>query len=368
MSSRSRSTNADVTTGYTVYTNGSPQNYTNVSTIDRETMTGVDIGEYYAKKRRGELLPMNEFTHCKIKGSSSSSPASATGGSSPQYVITGLRAINWANWTVTEAELANIADQYRDDAEHFVNIAAAKIYGRGHDTLTMLAELHKVARMFRNAVGTLSNLLKGRDIAQAWLEYRYGWRLLYFDIVDIQKALSQIDGEMKRFKERVGYSIDSQLTRTSVPYDWATQHGSYDVVDEYDVSVRGAVVADINPPEFRFNPLTTSWELVRFSFIVDWFLDIGSWLEALSFLTIASDYVAAGGVKVTFRRKIENHQCVPDSPYLSVTGDWTSDVSGEYVVRTPASVGKFPQPLINLDAFKVMDLLALIFGGKAPRT
>jgi hypothetical protein len=197
------------------------------------------------------------------------------------------------------------------------------------------------------------------------LQYRYGWRILYYDLVEIWDTLARLDRNRKRFTERTGTSLHfnedvGDIVVTSHPWT-CTIIGDV----SYDVSIRGSVTADIEPPHFQFNPVITGWELVTFSFIIDWFVDIGSWLASLSFLVFNTDYRAGASVLV------KAHQNTVLSgmtrPGYSDTGSTASSTSeAEYVVRTPTTVGiQIPSVIIDvLDESKVFDLMALVYGGK----
>jgi hypothetical protein len=184
---------------------------------------------------------------------------------------------------------------------------------------------------------------------------------LWFDIVDFQKAIKSLDEERKRFSQRVGYTDTSTNTTSVTFYEDTVQKFAGTITDNWSVSVRGSVVADVEPPKFQFNPVLTGWEVIRFSFIIDWFIGVGTWLESLSFLAIQSQYVAAGGIKVSLVRDV-THQLSWKPPF---TGNLSCDNSvstAVYTVRTPQSLPLRPFANVNLDVPKVIDLMAIIGG------
>jgi hypothetical protein len=242
-----------------------------------------------------------------------------------------------------------------------VQAAAGNLYSKGWDALTFTAELSKTVQMFTNLRKSLIRLLRHGDVAKTWLEYRYGWRTLYFDMVDVSKALADLEAKRTRFKERAGYSYRTVSVTNSSYSDsvnsWLCSRTLYT-----NISVRGSIVADINPPRFQFNPITTTWELITFSFIIDWFIGVGQWLNALSFLTLQTGYEAAGGVKI-------QQELLKTTYYYSFNPSFgtgfleaSSEFTSEYVVRVPTSVSLIPQVTVKLDVPKILDLWALVRG------
>jgi hypothetical protein len=221
-----------------------------------------------------------------------------------------------------------------------------------------MAELRQTVSMFRNFAKNLYKNASSGKLENIWLEGRYGWRTLLYDIEDINKMLQNVDTQRKRFKESVGTSIrEQEIVTVGVSLGGA---GSCEMTqtDEYYIGLRGTVVADITPPDFAFNPITTAWELKTLSFVTDWLINVGQYLEAMSFLTFSSAYYAAGGHEVIIYRMVEVASVTPATGWsLSVTGQAESVRS--LTVRSPTQVSTNPLLQLRLDAYKVTDLVAL---------
>jgi hypothetical protein len=326
--------------------------------------TGVSIPGFHAKVKRGELLPYTPFnqSHYTLIGTSGLYTLAKQG--STWYKRTGPWVPYRSFLTQTVLSDALNAVVSNIDVGPAVQACAAKIYSSGHDTLTSLLELHKTAALFRDLTGKFVGLFSASKAAGNWLEYRYGWRILYFELLDLQKALSSLDERRTRFSDRVGWSQHTTNSSSSVLNTGGGAYCPMDFLDTIEVSTRGAITADINPPKFRFNPVTTGWELVRFSFIVDWFIQIGQWLEALSFLALVSDYTAAGGTYASIKRVATSSGPYFTSPttYLDLEpGTMTATL--KVTTRTPQLVAIHPFASIKLDVGKVLDLAALFYGG-----
>lgn len=319
---------------------------------------GFDTPDFRKRLGRGELLPFTSWYQFQSQGS-------ATGGYTHRYgTANGWSEGNWPysdSWRVPDdSELMSIiTDSVDVDFSHLCQAAAGKIYSSGHDTLTFLAELHQIRTMFRGLLQRLIDALKSiGKLSDLWLEARYGWRTLVLDLISINDAIVEFDVNRTRYKERTGES--HELTRTT-QHSWADGAATYTFEDTWDIklSVRGTVIMDIKPPRFGFNPITTAWELVPYSFVIDWFLSIGSWLNSMSALFLATQYAAAGGMHVEATktcRLIDTAFNPGWSGNYATYGKSTVSLT----TRVPSSISQLPFGRINLNEYKILDLLALL--------
>jgi hypothetical protein len=245
------------------------------------------------------------------------------------------------------------------DCSYYVQAAAANLYSKGWDELTFAAEFAKTVAMFRGFTSRLIELARKGKLESMWLESRYGWRTLIYDLKDIDKAIQNLNGNKKRFFERAGTNVNVTVSNNYDSTAPAWCNSRITVVTEQTMSLRGSIAADISPPRFQINPLTTAWELTRLSFVVDWVLNIGQFLESVSFLVLSREHYAAQGVKIERKKTLSG----------SVLS-WKSGFSGQHfcsassfetaTYRTPSSVSYIPQLKLRLDGAKVLDLAALL--------
>jgi len=355
-----------------------------MTTKDVGYMTGADVVGYHSLRRKGVLLPYTPFTQYFEKGTWTGI-SDFTNFDNNTTFRAHFPDDHWRGGGIAvpnhstapfyvyqnEAELSSRVSDVSFD--NLVQGAAAKVYANGHDSLTFLAEFRKTASMVMNLKSKIlkfqrKNKLSINDVASNWLEYRYGWRIIYYDIISIVDAVNSLNDARTRFTQNVGLTISGTDT-TSHQFDAADTENTYGItferVCQWEASCRGSVTADINPPKFRFNPVTTSWELVKFSFIVDWIIDIGMWLEALSFLVYQESYQAARGYHVTSTATITGVNpyftqiSPPDGWDIGILG-FTSESVASLTVRVPQEIPtSLPSVDINLDIPKVADLLAL---------
>lgn len=348
--------------------------YQFATSINKMTTQGWDVPDYHKKKRQGELIPMTPFEQIEQIGTNGGYYAwTDSGGYQGKYAEQGKTSF-LSTWIATPGDCEeNINVDYAD----LLQAAAARIYSSGWDALTFAAELRKTVGMFRSSYRTFYNLARDArfrrnfvndfffnkrkpEDAKKWLEYRYGWRTLVYDIKDLTKALNNIDSRRERYSERVGYTLTGSSNVTSeVNLTSARSGESITTEKSWQVSVRGSVVADIKAPTFALNPVTTAWELTPYSFVVDWFVDVGQFLESMSFLALATNYTAASGLHMSLRKKQYVNEGSLATGFTACTLESESDCTVDWTVRSPMSLSKIPQVKVNLDVSKLIDLVAL---------
>jgi hypothetical protein len=149
----------------------------------------------------------------------------------------------------------------------------------------------KVLSRKRNLVAR--GLTGAKAAASAWLEYRYGWRPLMADI----------DGSIQALRNS-GYMEPQRLTaRDGTTLKWSTKgkitpsvSGTTSVEASYARYIEHKISAgliyelyDGSYTQYLKRSLglslgdvpSTVWELVPYSFVIDWFTEIGPWLQAI---------------------------------------------------------------------------------------
>jgi hypothetical protein len=325
---------------------------------------GYDNPDYHSMLKEGKLIPHTPFYNVKISGDTYGS-YDITYKSGYRYYSTSFTPYD--SWCIGEDELWAYAPT---DPEKWVTEAAAKVYSSGYDALTALAELKDVMKTFKQAAYTLSHLpselkkIKGgfsaiKRLSSENLSARYGWRTLVFDIVSLAKTINSLNQTFDRHSERCGHTDE-------FTYDdaWDTEYSSYtighSVHDIVEVSVRGSITADKEVPQFQFNPLQTGWELIPLSFVLDWFINVGKTLAAISFLTISGNYAASWGWQVRVDRRysadIVEYADNFQTGYRSQVGQST----GILRKRRPCRVQYIPSFNVRLNGWKVVDLISLV--------
>lgn len=331
--------------------------------------TGQTIPNFKRRSRNGELLPHTYFRQFRLSGSGEA-----------YYNVTrvdssGTPTTNWEEglWLADEGQApwpseALLESYINQSTDFYVQAAAARVYSQGHDTLTFIVELRKIKELFASTLKRLIEALADprrginlREISKDWLSWRYGWRTLIFDLNDLNDAIKSLDDKRTRFSERAGSSSTSEYISTSSG-SFSSSYFEDVITDVVTLSLRGSVTADFAPSNFQFNPVQTAWELLPWSFVIDWIVSVGQAISALSFLTFSQNYAASGGTQVQLVRTYERRPTSWKAGYTFSSNNYWRKYTALATLQTrvPTSVPVLPQLKVRIDDLKVLDLIALL--------
>lgn len=231
-------------------------------------------------------------------------------------------------------------------AELGANLATAKqTYNMFADNAFKLVSAYRAARRgnWRGAVDHLGISPKSaggisKNGAARWLEYQYGWKPLMSDIYGLKELLEEqtkssamllharrVLRDTVSGSENAGQFLYEENSKRS-----HTVHLTARVSDRfgYDVSRAGLI-----------NPLTIAWEVVPWSFLVDWVMPVGNVLEALDAthgLTFVGGFRTVRGEGSTTITQLRNGSQI-------VRGNGRSRIEHFSVVRE--ALFSFPQPI-----------------------
>ena len=214
--------------------------------------------------------------------------------------------------------------------------AVDKLPQAKQNTIANIAEVLSVLSSFREGYkGITSSATTLKHIAQeAWLSYRYAYKTTVSDIQEMANLCSRL----------------VSLTSGSIK--------SYGQVRDRDVVYHAAIevpLGNLLPSDFRSTcktlgarvSLANVWDIVPYSFVVDWFLQISNLLESIDAWLQTSE-LAISNVWYSFS------SVYPDSPSTRAYGRWAGSVpSLPYVSYQSASERTI--------AMRVADTLALFF-------
>lgn len=128
-----------------------------------------------------------------------------------------------------------------------------------------------------------------KSMQQAWLELQYGWLPLLGDIWSgIKLSNELLSGGTKTHayaKRQLETDLWTYGLTSGGPSIWLnpqiTTWGRTSVDVRYNFGVSNANIAFLNSLGV-LNPFYTVWVAVPFSFVVDWFLPVGDWLQSIS--------------------------------------------------------------------------------------
>lgn len=195
-----------------------------------------------------------------------------------------------------------------------VNLAVA--LGEGRQTIRMIADIAEKLgtaytafrkRDFKKVAKTLGVRKPSKEAANHWLAWSYGWKPLLADAKGLAELAAQhmepVAGRKPRFRVRAS----TYLSITAPPVSGGSHAGPAPIFGPLssvftpdprisykeggavltctagllcEIESTGAALAAQTGLGFT-DPLLLAWELIPFSFVFDWFIDLGGWLEDL---------------------------------------------------------------------------------------
>lgn len=136
--------------------------------------------------------------------------------------------------------------------------------------------------------------LKTSDIAGRWLELQYGWLPAVSDTYEAAKAYEVITKQERSATVRSSASARYTVEHAVGGFATAVANVTYRVGYTYEMS------EVLNTPRLLGlkDPLSVAWELLPYSFVVDWFVPIGAYLDNLSILPFLRGRYIVSKVKV----------------------------------------------------------------------
>lgn len=196
--------------------------------------------------------------------------------------------------------------------------ANARINGADVMGLVSLAEMGKtvsmVAQAARDIAGMLRRIRQGKppvssssvlgrnpgltnqaakfenQAANLWLQYSYGWIPTVTDLTGALIALYNLSIENKPRYTARGFGNDSEVLTSTTEFTTFSLTGKYQAktTTTRELKARCAILyelTDIARDMNRFGILDLPgavWELIPYSFVVDWFISIGEWIQAVT--------------------------------------------------------------------------------------
>lgn len=278
----------------------------------------------------------------------------------------------WSMISVTTEEAAAKQAALQKFSDEKVNLSVA------------FAERKKTATLVQDSCSSLkeafSELKKWnsarkivKSIGDLWLSYRYGWMPALMDVHGAVKAIEDRDnGTYNRYivttRSRRNKSETASRTHESTIGGYAPVTVTYSLTRNLTVSVR-ADAALTNATYRRLqdvgvtDPITTAWELLPYSFVVDWFLGVGDFLDGVNAL---KGYTFLGASTTKCQKSTAYGVCKPSSNSTYVTESCAGSAFNEDFVFS-RSVGNFgsSQLLLKsnpLNLVRTFDSIALLGG------
>jgi hypothetical protein len=138
---------------------------------------------------------------------------------------------------------------------------------------------------FVKALGIKKRTLRksASDMGSVWLEYSFGWKPLVEDIHSASMVLQRPFPKFLICRGRAKASMTLSLSEGSGIYLGNYEHVTFKTAVQLqsEVYVTNWVAWKANQLGLT-NPLSIAWEVIPFSFVVDWFVPVGNYLQSLT--------------------------------------------------------------------------------------
>ena len=229
--------------------------------------------------------------------------------------------------------LLDAYDQLKSQQIHVCNFLAT-----ARDTVRTVengvAHVARAVRMFRKKTSPktweLITKLEGKlprwrwcEIPSAWLELQYGWKPLLADVYGAINHLSRASRYAIPYVEVRGFAKDTDPVESAVDNMFGATNveatASWKCERKCNVflvyGIANPVLAELSSLGL-VNPLEIVWEVVPYSFVVDWFVPVSGWLSALTadsgFSFITGGYSATTTVVYQGSRISQNNPLFPE--------------------------------------------------------
>lgn len=240
-----------------------------------------------------------------------------------------------------------------------------------YDLLTELAELPETVKYMYGLVGDAARAAKAAKsreveilrlakrkgmtviqiadaVASVWMQFRYAISPIVYSLEDIQVTLESFKRLFARYRSREVSEVNLGPDEDSF-WDSVTIKSTHRCLIKRSYSPEHLVDALLQV--LKLNPVTTAWELVPLSFVVDWFLNIGDLLGALfgpnhEYLQSVASYSVKTEMECTFT-----------SPSSGATLVYKADRYTRDVIDPSALIGL--TAAVDMNLFRALDSLAL---------
>lgn len=303
-------------------TGGSPPRTTSVTTVASLNAFLKDLSGILSVRGNHKTVNPHRYTVLKYNyGDGMVQNGNSLNGS----IVTGTQAVNLGQTST-----------FTDASALCYNKALSRLYDQirgGTDLSVDLAEAHKVKQMMTPRFGQARGVLlksipiamnnawklasvmrrsNPRDWGNLWLEFTYGWKPLASSIYG---ALDNLVGMSRPNTGVTGLRVKSSAKEVAMNKINVTTVGNTvtsDVLFARNMARIKCFYAMNNgglnsvATYTSLNPASIAWELVPYSFVVDWFVDIGGYMRNLeSSLLYSSDFVSGYSQEITLQKEIK---------------------------------------------------------------
>lgn len=149
---------------------------------------------------------------------------------------------------------------------------------------------------------TARDMLRHADIkvkraGAAWLAYRYALMPLYYSYQSVRSLIEQSGNSYQTYRDRDTIKITRPSTAGLSNGLYEVTSGSIQVSSTVKARYSNDFLRDYVSNQVQWNPFATAWELVPFSFVLDWFVNVGDFIIASTSSDFSMDSAGCTAVK-----------------------------------------------------------------------
>jgi hypothetical protein len=133
------------------------------------------------------------------------------------------------------------------------------------------------------------NPTKSKSLARNWLELQYGWKPLLNDAREAARSLIAYAEDAKQSQSVIGSATRSRVFKTGIKGPVPTAASIGQEIGTVMLRCKFGITFKTDLNNFSLlsrlgftNPINLVWELLPYSFVVDWFLPLGPYFESMS--------------------------------------------------------------------------------------
>ncbi len=247
------------------------------------------------------------------------------------YIVAGRKKTKWNNYTMTEYVHTGSPSVYPTGGPYYINVGSAgnaietdipgyknvalqskitsKVRGHDFNALVVGGEADKTVHLVTNTIRTIGGALRDvkqrrfsdaarrlgidghtsklhpKDVSGRWLEMQYGWLPLVNDCYEAANMLHERTSGPRKSVIHSSTSWTKPYNGSASPINW-TGDGTFKITKHiwYEMTEQLSNARSLGLE----NPLTLAWELMPYSFVIDWFIPIGSYLDNMSVIPTLS--------------------------------------------------------------------------------
>lgn len=270
----------------------------------------------------------------------------------------------WERSALYNRALSDLNEKSRGSLDLSISLAEAGQTKRMIKSVGAFTDFAKYAGLGGVVAGT-------RALANGWLQYRYGWKPLMNDVFlaadeGIRIVINKLEHFHARAKTPMKGTVNPRQTVDGVQVPTEVEMKGVQSC-QFNLSLR-MPDGTFDPTRWTsMNPISIGWELIPYSFVVDWFVDVGGYLRNIETALLYNTRFHSGSFSELYAIQTEEriglHQ---DKDSGGVNRKWErmtcyhKDVQFLRTVLTSYPLPRKPTFQVDLGAGKLITAAALL--------